>query len=475
MPWLIRGGKVQAENGDGMMEILKSVNELSVYLFYICYIILFYLSLKRCFLRDGYSKVKLFFLSLITNPFCVFLLLTVLTTTVVFFREVLNSDLGIHSIATTDYGYLATDRFYSSLIVLITTILFIVVIMPVSYLMGKTLKAYNRSMVMFVYIMFSVVIILVDIRSSKIQKDAEWIIQIADNLSNIAIIMVMCLLYLFVIKALSRLTDRKRHVNWKMFLIAPTAFILGYGILDYYTYTFCSNDAKHAVRILSYVILVLFIWAFYIIINNIKATDDAIMAKDEIKILSVEVMEALAHTIDAKDEYTRGHSVRVAKYSRMLSERLGLSSDECENVYYMALLHDIGKIGVPNEIINSTSKLTDDEYAVIKTHPGIGYDILAEIKSRPDLSIGARWHHERYDGKGYPDGKKGEEIPFFARIIAVADTYDAMTSNRSYRKYLPQDKVRSEIEKNAGTQFDPDVAKCMLEIIDQDIDYILHE
>lgn len=143
-------------------------------------------------------------------------------------------------------------------------------------------------------------------------------------------------------------------------------------------------------------------------INRIDSQNREIkIARYNIKELSVEVMEALAHTIDAKDEYTRGHSVRVAKYSRMIAERLNLSSEECENVYYMALLHDIGKIGVPNEIINSTTKLTDDEYAVIKTHPGVGYDILAEIKSRPDLSIGARWHHERYDGKGYPNGKKG--------------------------------------------------------------------
>ena len=166
---------------------------------------------------------------------------------------------------------------------------------------------------------------------------------------------------------------------------------------------------------------------------------------------------------------------RLAKYSRMLAERLGLSSEECENVYFMALLHDIGKIGVPNEIINSTDKLTNEEYAVIKTHPGLGYDILAEIKSRPDLSIGARWHHERFDGTGYPDGKKGEEIPFYARIITVADSYDAMTSNRSYRDYLSQEKVRSEIKNNIGTQFDPDVARCMLAIIDDDKEYELHE
>ena len=186
-------------------------------------------------------------------------------------------------------------------------------------------------------------------------------------------------------------------------------------------------------------------------------------------------MEALAHTIDAKDEYTRGHSVRVAKYSKMIAEKLGMSQEDCENVYYMALLHDIGKIGVPNSIINSPSKLTDEEYAIIKKHPVTGYDILAEIKSRPDLSTGARWHHDRYDGKGYPDGKAKDEIPFFARIIAVADSYDAMTSNRSYRKYMPQDAVRSEIEKNIGTQFDPDAARCMLSIIDEDINYELHE
>ena len=200
-----------------------------------------------------------------------------------------------------------------------------------------------------------------------------------------------------------------------------------------------------------------------------------IEAKDEIKTLSVEVMEALAHTIDAKDEYTRGHSIRVAKYSKMIAEKMGLSQEQCEDIYYMGLLHDIGKIGVPNEIINKPTKLTDEEYGVIKTHPATGYDILAEIKSRPDLATGARWHHERYDGKGYPDHKTGEEIPLEARIIAVADSYDAMTSNRSYRNYLPQDVVREEIEKNIGTQFDENAATCMLQIMDEDKEYTLHE
>lgn len=196
---------------------------------------------------------------------------------------------------------------------------------------------------------------------------------------------------------------------------------------------------------------------------------------DGIKNLSVEVMEALAHTIDAKDKYTNGHSVRVAKYSKMIAKRMGMSEEDQENIYYMGLLHDIGKIGVPNEIINKTSRLDDAEYEIIKTHPVLGSDILSEIKSMPELALGARWHHERYDGKGYPDKLKGENIPFFARIIAVADSYDAMTSNRSYRNYLPQDVVRGEIEKNLGTQFDPEVGKVMIEIIDEDKDYSLHE
>ena len=188
-----------------------------------------------------------------------------------------------------------------------------------------------------------------------------------------------------------------------------------------------------------------------------------------------ETVMTLAKTIDAKDKYTIGHSVRVAKYSRMIAAKMGLSDKECENVYYYGLLHDLGKIGVPNAIINSPTKLTDEEYNVIKRHPGIGYDILSEIHSRPDLTIGARWHHERYDGKGYPDGLKGNAIPEEARIIAVADAYDAMTSYRSYRQPLTQEVVRMEIEKNRGTQFDPHFADIMLGMIGEDTDYAMRE
>ena len=234
--------------------------------------------------------------------------------------------------------------------------------------------------------------------------------------------------------------------------------------------------------IASHAIMVLLLISFAVIVRNVNhigridsQNREIKAARDNIKALSVEVMEALARTIDAKDEYTKGHSTRVAEYSRMLAERLGLSAEECDNVYYMGLLHDIGKIGVPIAIINSKGKLTNEEFSVIKSHTVLGDKILSEIHSRPDLAIGARWHHERYDGKGYPDGKSGTDIPFLARIISVADSYDAMTSNRSYRNALPQDVVRAEIEKNIGAQFDPDVAKCMLEIVDADVDYTLHE
>lgn len=191
--------------------------------------------------------------------------------------------------------------------------------------------------------------------------------------------------------------------------------------------------------------------------------------------ISLQMVQALANTIDAKDSYTNGHSTRVAEYSVMLARRMNYTGEKLEHLYYAALLHDIGKIGVPREIINKPSKLTDEEYAIIKSHPQIGSDILKEITEIPDIAIGARYHHERYDGKGYPDGLCGEDIPELARIIGVADAYDAMTSKRSYRDVLAQEIVREEIEKGKGTQFDSKIAEIMLELIDEDVNYKMHE
>ncbi len=184
---------------------------------------------------------------------------------------------------------------------------------------------------------------------------------------------------------------------------------------------------------------------------------------------------ALVNAIDAKDAYSHEHSLRVAEYSMRIAQRYGLSEDECSKVYYAGLLHDVGKIGIPNSIINKKGKLTEEEYEIIKSHSEMGHQILSSISEYPFICIGAHYHHERYDGKGYPGEFSGEGIPQIARIIAVADSYDAMSSNRSYRSALPQNVVRNEIEKGRGTQFDPKFADIMLELIDEDVDYDMRE
>lgn len=206
-----------------------------------------------------------------------------------------------------------------------------------------------------------------------------------------------------------------------------------------------------------------------------EQTREAHERRMQVERLSLQIMEALADTIDAKDRYTNGHSVRVAEYSRELARRLGKSQKEQKDFYYMGLLHDIGKIGIPDQIIRKNSRLSDEEYGIIKSHPVIGEEILKNISEIPGIETGARWHHEKYDGTGYPDGLKGEEIPLVARIIGVADAYDAMASKRSYRDVLPQNVVREEILKGKGMQFDPEIAEKMIEMIDEDKEYKLRE
>lgn len=206
-----------------------------------------------------------------------------------------------------------------------------------------------------------------------------------------------------------------------------------------------------------------------------KKTHEVTAQKEKMEKMSMQIVMALSGAIDAKDTYTNGHSTRVAEYSKRLAQRAGLSEQVQSDIYMMGLLHDVGKIGVPDAIINKPDRLTDEEYSIIKKHPVMGAEILKNITEFPKLITGARWHHERYDGKGYPDGISGEEIPMEARIIAVADAYDAMSSKRSYRDALPQTRVRAEVEKGKGTQFDPVFAQLMLEMIDEDTDYQMRE
>ncbi|MBP1584792.1 MAG: HD-GYP domain-containing protein [Lachnospiraceae bacterium] len=185
--------------------------------------------------------------------------------------------------------------------------------------------------------------------------------------------------------------------------------------------------------------------------------------------------QALVNSIEMKDKYTQGHSARVAEYSRKIARMSGKSEAECEEIYYVALLHDVGKIGIDESILNKPGKLTEDEYMLIKNHTVIGARILSCITEYPFLSIGAQYHHERYDGKGYPEGLKGTDIPEVARIIAVAEAYDSMSSKRSYHDPLPQQKVREELIEGTGTQFDPEFAKIMLHMLDLDTEYEMQE
>ena len=206
-----------------------------------------------------------------------------------------------------------------------------------------------------------------------------------------------------------------------------------------------------------------------------EKTAEAILEHERNERLTMQVVKTLAGTIDAKDKYTNGHSSRVAEYSAEIARRAGYSEKAVEDIYMMGLLHDVGKIGVPDTIINKPSRLTDEEYEIIKTHSMTGYEILKNITEMPMLAVGARSHHERFDGTGYPDGLSGSNIPEEARIIAVADAYDAMSSRRSYHSVFAQEYIRSEIEKGRGTQFDPRFADIILDMIDEDSGYTMRE
>lgn len=193
---------------------------------------------------------------------------------------------------------------------------------------------------------------------------------------------------------------------------------------------------------------------------------------DKLEKAYLETIETLRFTVEAKDTYTRGHSDRVSEYSVLLGKHLGLSDDDIHLLRVGGLFHDIGKIGVPDSILLKTSKLTDDEYSEIKNHPKIGAQILSNATIFEKAIPIVKHHHERYDGFGYPEKLSGEDIPYLARIAAVADSFDAMTSRRTYRDSMPMDIVKGEIEKNKGSQFDPNIADKFLDILNNHYDEI---
>ena len=189
--------------------------------------------------------------------------------------------------------------------------------------------------------------------------------------------------------------------------------------------------------------------------------------RNQMEAISLQMMQTLSTTIEAKDEYTRGHSHRVAEYAVLIAEELGWDKKEIRNLRNAAHLYDIGRIGIPDSILNKPTRLTEEEYAVIKEHTIIGAEILKNITLIDHVKEVARSHHERYDGKGYPDGLKGEEIPLYARIIAIADSYDAMKSRKIYRNPLADEMIYNEILQSRGKQFDPDIADVFLKLLDE--------
>ena len=452
--------------GENVREFIITVHRYFKIAYFVAIVFLFCFSVYKSLWIKGKSKAKIIILSFLTNPlftysFAIFLIEDCLL-------KAINPNFSEHEFFVQSVG-----EIWAVIESLILGILYLLLVLLFARIISSGTDKTKKNEVTFLYLMLNTIgiVSMKGVGNGGEMFSIPYLKNYIDILETAILFLIAWLFYRVVMKKLSELSMTNISVNWKIFTVPPAIFLVAYGVVSLfiaYDPDFSEDLNCLLVYTFTTVIIFIFIWAFHVIIKNLSVTG-------EIKTLSVEVMEALAHTIDAKDEYTRGHSVRVAKYSRMLAEKMELPAEQCESVYYMGLLHDIGKIGVPNEIINSPTKLTDEEYDVIKTHPGIGFDILAEMKSHPELSIGARWHHERFDGGGYPDHKTNEEIPLEARIIAVADSYDAMTSNRSYRKYMPQEKVRSEIEKNAGKQFDPDVAGMMLGIIDSDVDYVLHE
>lgn len=195
-------------------------------------------------------------------------------------------------------------------------------------------------------------------------------------------------------------------------------------------------------------------------------------SKEQLEQAYLDMVQTLRYTVEAKDSYTRGHSDRVSEYSVLIGEKLGLPAEQIKILRIGGLFHDIGKIGIPDSILLKPAKLTDEEYSQIKNHPSIGAHILGSAAIFQDIIPIVKHHHERYDGNGYPSKLKGEEIPYLARIAAVADTFDAMTSRRSYRGPIDVEHVKEEIKRCEGTQFDPQIAEVFIEILNNDFDKI---
>ncbi len=230
------------------------------------------------------------------------------------------------------------------------------------------------------------------------------------------------------------------------------------------------NNYRHSIFHIVYFVLILTLFTallIYLIVHS-KMQNRIIMLKKQKEnndIFLDQVMKTFVNFIDSKDEYTKGHSNRVAIYSRALAKQIGLPPETQQDLYYMGLMHDIGKLTIPQDILNKTSHLSTEEWEVIKMHTQNGAKLLKDFTILPSLKDAVLYHHERYDGKGYVFQLKGEDIPLGARIVCVADSFDAMNSNRCYRLKYSKDRIIQELDRCSGKQFDPMIAKAMIELI----------
>ncbi len=257
--------------------------------------------------------------------------------------------------------------------------------------------------------------------------------------------------------------------NFKMAMVVLTFLITCFHLLEVVYFpdvTLVSNEILLGVVLFA----IIYLW-----VQEVKdrrkvevVNIELLISQEELKEANIGAMKALITGEEARDPYISGHSRRVTEYTMAIADKLNMSEEEKKHMEYAGNLHDIGKIGISDAILHKAGKLDEDEWKIIKKHPEVGVGILASLKFLPEEKILIRHHHERYDGAGYPDGRKGENIPLGSRILAVADSFDAMNSKRSYRPPLSKEKIIKELETAKGTQFDPKIVDVFLDIIKQD-------
>ncbi len=253
------------------------------------------------------------------------------------------------------------------------------------------------------------------------------------------------------------------NITFGFILYSPPNFKMKDVTVEYYITKKVTELTSFKMFYYSALVLLIIIFIYTIFMFKLRS----LQKKHEYDRQFIEqTLKLFANTIEAKDVYTRGHSVRVSIYTKEIAKRLGLSEEDQMNIYYISLLHDVGKIGIRDSILTKPGKLDADEYAIMKSHVIKSGEILSDFLSLPGASEIVRHHHERYDGNGYPDRLEGDCIPLFSRIICIADSFDAMTSDRCYRKQLSKEEVIEELKKNSGTQFDPQLVPILLDMIE---------